>query len=84
MSEFREKRALVYRGGERHNSQLMTKCVTRELFKYFGFHRRLFTWETACIGRLFNGAEVLALPSGDPDYERSSGTPLLRCSVQGF
>ena len=32
----------------------------------------------------FNGAEVLALPSGDPDYERSSGTPLLRCSVQGF
>jgi hypothetical protein len=26
----------------------------------------------------------LALPPGDPDYERSSGTPLLRCSVQGF
>jgi hypothetical protein len=25
-----------------------------------------------------------ALPTGGPDYKRSSGVPLLRCSVQDF
>ena len=31
-----------------------------------------------------SGPAVFAYPAGDPDYKRSNGVPLLRCSVQDF
>src|SRR3990167_7638771 len=79
MSEFRERRPLVYRGGGRHNSRLMTKCVTRELFKRFGFHRRLYKWKFACVRRLPVGLRFL--PSRQVIQTTSAAMEFLCCAV---